>query len=40
MAFVKWRINRDSVGKLSVENAKHFIQSFAYNSGITVHVRQ
>jgi imidazoleglycerol-phosphate dehydratase len=40
MAFVEWKINRDSVGGLAIENAKHFIQSFAYNSGITIHVIQ
>ncbi len=40
LAFVELGLPRETIGGLATENVPHFFQSFAYNSGITVHVRK
>jgi len=40
LAFIELNLNREIIGGLAAENVKHFIQSLAYNSGITIHVIQ
>ncbi|MEM0373754.1 MAG: imidazoleglycerol-phosphate dehydratase [Sulfolobaceae archaeon] len=40
LSFVDLNLKRDVIGGLATENVKHFIQSLAYNSGITIHVIQ
>ena len=40
MAFVDLNLRREEIGGMSTENVYHFFQSFAYNRGITIHIRQ
>ncbi|WP_422398143.1 imidazoleglycerol-phosphate dehydratase [Sulfolobus tengchongensis] len=40
MAFVNLNLKRSNIGGMATENVSHFFQSFAYNSGITLHVNQ
>ncbi|MEM0016084.1 MAG: imidazoleglycerol-phosphate dehydratase [Saccharolobus sp.] len=40
MAFVDLNLRREEIGGMATENVYHFFQSFAYNSGITIHIRQ
>lgn len=39
-AEVNLNFKRDRIGELATENISHFIRSFAYNSGITIHIIQ
>ncbi|MDT7861005.1 MAG: imidazoleglycerol-phosphate dehydratase [Saccharolobus sp.] len=40
MAFINLNLKREEIGGMATENVFHFFQSFAYNSGITVHILQ
>ncbi len=40
MAFVNLDLKREEIGGMAIENVFHFFQSFAYNSGITLHIVQ
>lgn len=39
-AYIDLNISRGAVGDLAVENILHFLESFAYNAGITMHIIQ
>jgi len=40
IAFVNLNLKRSEIGGLATENIPHFFQSFAYNSGVTLHISQ
>ncbi|TRM93371.1 imidazoleglycerol-phosphate dehydratase, partial [Sulfolobus sp. A20-N-G8] len=40
MASVNLDLKREEIGGMAIENVFHFFQSFAYNSGITLHIMQ